>query len=232
MNTWLRSNTNIFAWSANGVVLLDFDTATQAANGVYNFNSFYAQAGITPLRTYTTSDRQAVLAAIQQDYAPFVQAGVIYFTLDPHDPKLLATNGNFITEYFNQSVPLSGDEPTSPIQVDNQPNVQFQPGGTSNDLDFRDADMTGQALVAFVTLKGDRTPSKELNQELLDHVAKEIGKFARPKSIRFADAVPKTRSGKIMRRLLREIATNGEVKGDTTTLEDLSVLTKLSAEED
>src|SRR5438477_262686 len=63
-------------------------------------------------------------------------------------------------------------------------------------------------------------------------VAKEIGPIAKPDDIRFTDALPKTRSGKIMRRLLREIATNGEVKGDTTTLEDFSVLTKLSADEE
>jgi acetyl-CoA synthetase len=93
-------------------------------------------------------------------------------------------------------------------------------------------DMTGQALVAFVTLKGDRNPSKELNQELLEHVAKEIGKFARPKAIRFADAVPKTRSGKIMRRLLRDIASGRETKGDMTTLEDISVMAKLRADDE
>ncbi len=63
-------------------------------------------------------------------------------------------------------------------------------------------------------------------------VAKEIGPIAKPDDIRFTDSLPKTRSGKIMRRLLREIASGSEVKGDTTTLEDLSVLTKLSAEED
>jgi acetyl-CoA synthetase len=94
-------------------------------------------------------------------------------------------------------------------------------------------DMTGQALVAFVTLKGHEKPSKPLNQALLDHVAKEIGKFARPKSIRWADAVPKTRSGKIMRRLLRDVAQGRQAQGDMTTLEDISVLAKLneSAEE-
>ncbi|MET0389775.1 MAG: acetate--CoA ligase [Polyangiales bacterium] len=93
-------------------------------------------------------------------------------------------------------------------------------------------EMTGQAIVAFVTLKGEITPSKELNQKLLDHVAKEIGKFARPKSIRFADAVPKTRSGKIMRRLLRDVASGKEAKGDMTTLEDIGVLAKLRADEE
>jgi len=83
-----------------------------------------------------------------------------------------------------------------------------------------------------VTLKTGQKPSEELKNQLRQWVAKEIGPIAKPDDIRFADALPKTRSGKIMRRLLREIATNGEVKGDTTTLEDLSVLTTLSAEED
>jgi acetyl-CoA synthetase len=92
--------------------------------------------------------------------------------------------------------------------------------------------MTGQALVAFVTLKTGNAPSKEINHALMDHVANEIGKFARPKEIRFADAVPKTRSGKIMRRLLRDIAQGNESKGDMTTLEDISVLVKLRASDD
>jgi acetyl-CoA synthetase len=93
-------------------------------------------------------------------------------------------------------------------------------------------ELTGQALVAFVTLKGSEKPSKALNQQLMDHVAAEIGKFARPKTIRFADAVPKTRSGKIMRRLLRDVAQGRETKGDMTTLEDISVLAKLNAQEE
>ena len=86
--------------------------------------------------------------------------------------------------------------------------------------------------MAFVTLEGGRKGDDKLREELKRHVVKEIGALARPDEIRFTDALPKTRSGKIMRRLLREIATNGEVKGDTTTLEDFSVLTKLSAEEE
>ena len=75
-------------------------------------------------------------------------------------------------------------------------------------------------------------PSDELNQELKGHVVKEIGALARPDDIRFTDTLPKTRSGKIMRRLLREIATSGSVAGDVTTLEDFSVLEKLRAEEE
>jgi acetyl-CoA synthetase len=96
----------------------------------------------------------------------------------------------------------------------------------------RPDEIKGQAVSAFVTLKAGQTPSEELKNQLRQWVAKEIGPIAKPDDIRFTDSLPKTRSGKIMRRLLREIATNGEVRGDTTTLEDLSVLTKLSAEDD
>ncbi len=94
-------------------------------------------------------------------------------------------------------------------------------------------EMKGSAICAFVTLEGSRTPNADLKQELREHVAKEIGAMARPDEIRFSDSLPKTRSGKIMRRLLREIATTGSVAGDTTTLEDFGVLEKLrSGEED
>jgi acetyl-CoA synthetase len=93
-------------------------------------------------------------------------------------------------------------------------------------------DLKGSAIVAFVTLEGGRTPTDALKEELRQHVTKEIGALARPDDIRFADALPKTRSGKIMRRLLREIATSGSVAGDVTTLEDFSVLEKLRGEEE
>jgi len=83
-----------------------------------------------------------------------------------------------------------------------------------------------------VTLEGTHEPSPELNAELRAHVVKEIGALARPDEIRFSDMLPKTRSGKIMRRLLREIATSGTVAGDVTTLEDFSVLEKLRTEEE
>jgi len=96
----------------------------------------------------------------------------------------------------------------------------------------RPDDVKGQAVAAFVTLKAGQTPSEELKHQLRQWVAKEIGPIAKPDDIRFTDSLPKTRSGKIMRRLLREIASGGEVKGDTTTLEDLSVLTKLAADDD
>jgi len=71
-----------------------------------------------------------------------------------------------------------------------------------------------------------------LKDELRKWVAKEIGALARPDEIRFSDMLPKTRSGKIMRRLLRELASSGEVKGDVTTLEDLSVIAKLRGSEE
>jgi acetyl-CoA synthetase len=96
----------------------------------------------------------------------------------------------------------------------------------------RPDEMKGQALVAFVTLKAGVSPSPELKHELAEHVGNEIGKFARPDSVRFADAVPKTRSGKIMRRLLAELAAGKEPAGDTTTLEDISVLAKLRGDEE
>jgi acetyl-CoA synthetase len=96
----------------------------------------------------------------------------------------------------------------------------------------RPDEVKGQAVSAFVTLKAGQTPSEDLKNQLRQWVAKEIGPIAKPDDIRFTDALPKTRSGKIMRRLLRELATNGEVKGDTTTLEDLAVLAKLSSDED
>ena len=96
----------------------------------------------------------------------------------------------------------------------------------------RPDELKGSGIVAFVTLEGTQSPSDALNQELLNHVVKEIGALARPDEIRFTDALPKTRSGKIMRRLLREIATSGTVAGDVTTLEDFSVLEKLRAEEE
>jgi acetyl-CoA synthetase len=96
----------------------------------------------------------------------------------------------------------------------------------------RPDDIKGQAIAAFVTLESGRTATDDLKQELRQHVAKEIGAFARPDDIRFTDALPKTRSGKIMRRLLREIASGDEVRGDVTTLEDLSILAKLREEEE
>ncbi len=93
-------------------------------------------------------------------------------------------------------------------------------------------EITGQAVCAFVTLKKGEWNHEVLGKELRTWVAHEIGAFARPEEIRFADALPKTRSGKIMRRLLREIVTSNTVAGDVTTLEDMNVVQKLSAQHD
>jgi acetyl-CoA synthetase len=87
-------------------------------------------------------------------------------------------------------------------------------------------DMTGQAIVAFVTVKGDTDMTDELGEELRDHVATKIGKISRPKTIIFTDDLPKTRSGKIMRRLLRDVAEGREL-GDTTTLADPAVVDEI-----
>ena len=96
----------------------------------------------------------------------------------------------------------------------------------------RPDDLKGQAIAAFVTLEGGYAPSEELKTELRAWVAKEIGALARPDDIRFTDQLPKTRSGKIMRRLLRELATNGDIQGDTTTLEDFTVIAKLREQDE
>jgi acetyl-CoA synthetase len=96
----------------------------------------------------------------------------------------------------------------------------------------RPHDLKGQAISAFVTLEQGHEPTPELKHELRQWVAKEIGALARPDDVRFTQLLPKTRSGKIMRRLLRELATTGDVKGDMTTLEDFSVLAKLKENEE
>jgi acetyl-CoA synthetase len=93
-------------------------------------------------------------------------------------------------------------------------------------------ELKGQAIAAFVTLEGERKGTEALKAELRAHVAKEIGSLARPDDIRFTDTLPKTRSGKIMRRLLRELAAGNQIAGDTTTLEDFSVLEKLREDEE
>ncbi len=88
-------------------------------------------------------------------------------------------------------------------------------------------ELKGQAIAAFVCLRSGMKPSEDLKKELIQTVRKQIGALATPDQIRFTEALPKTRSGKIMRRLLKELASGNEVKGDTTTLEDFSVLAKL-----
>jgi acetyl-CoA synthetase len=96
----------------------------------------------------------------------------------------------------------------------------------------RPDELKGSALVCFVTPRSGITPDEALRAELKAHVVKEIGALARPDDIRFTEALPKTRSGKIMRRLLRDIAAGKATVGDTTTLEDYSVLAKLREEEE
>jgi acetyl-CoA synthetase len=93
-------------------------------------------------------------------------------------------------------------------------------------------EIKGEGIACFVTLKGGVQPSEALKQELREHVVKEIGALARPDEIRFTDALPKTRSGKIMRRLLRDVVGGKATTQDTTTLEDLSVLARLREEEE
>jgi acetyl-CoA synthetase len=104
----------------------------------------------------------------------------------------------------------------------------------------RPDDLKGQAVVAFVTLKSEITKTmgvdeaqiSKMRDQLKSHVVKEIGAIARPDDIRFSESLPKTRSGKIMRRLLRELAAKGHISGDTTTLEDFSVVASLQRDED
>jgi acetyl-CoA synthetase len=96
----------------------------------------------------------------------------------------------------------------------------------------RPDDLKGQGIVAFVTLAGGHSPGPGLKDDLKSHVGKAIGSFAKPDEIRFTDSLPKTRSGKIMRRLLRDLASGAPTTGDTTTLEDFSVLAKLREEEE
>jgi len=93
-------------------------------------------------------------------------------------------------------------------------------------------ELKGQAVAAFVTLRTGFVASEDLKKQLVQKVRQQIGALAQPDQIRFTDSLPKTRSGKIMRRLLKEIAGGGTIKGDTTTLEDFSVLAKLQATEE
>jgi acetyl-CoA synthetase len=92
----------------------------------------------------------------------------------------------------------------------------------------RPDEIKGEAIICFVTLRAGQSPSPELRSALMDHVASTIGTIARPADVRFCDLLPKTRSGKIMRRLLRELAYKGGVSGDTTTLEDMGVIERLA----
>jgi len=96
----------------------------------------------------------------------------------------------------------------------------------------RPDEIKGQAIVAFVTLRSGEKASTELAEKIRRHVAHAIGPIAKPDDIRFTEALPKTRSGKIMRRLLKQIASGSAISGDTTTLEDFSVLSKLRSVEE
>jgi acetyl-CoA synthetase len=96
----------------------------------------------------------------------------------------------------------------------------------------RPDDVTGTAIVAFVTPRGEVEPGADLARSIRDEVTRHIGPIAKPADVRFTDALPKTRSGKIMRRLLRDIAAGKEEVGDTTTLEDYSVLARLRESEE
>ena len=91
----------------------------------------------------------------------------------------------------------------------------------------RDDDLKGESIVAFVTLKTGTKINKDIDLQLAKHVINEIGPIAKPDEIKFTDSLPKTRSGKIMRRILRSLASGVEISGDTSTLEDRSVLDKL-----
>jgi len=100
----------------------------------------------------------------------------------------------------------------------------------------RPDEIKGEAIICFITLRSEHSPSPELRAALMEHVSTTIGTIARPSDIRFCAVLPKTRSGKIMRRLLRELADKGGISGDTTTLEDMAVIERLAkaraAEED
>ncbi len=96
----------------------------------------------------------------------------------------------------------------------------------------RPDELKGQGVVAFVTLRMGFNPSNQLEDYLRTHVSNMIGAIAKPDDIRFAEALPKTRSGKIMRRLLKQVASGGAVSGDVTTLEDFTVLAKLREAEE
>jgi len=110
--------------------------------------------------------------------------------------------------------------------------IVSHPGVAEAAVVGRPDEIKGEGIVAFVTLEGGRKGNDDLKQELKIHVTKEIGALARPDDIRFTEALPKTRSGKIMRRLLRQIASGDQTLGDTSTLEDLSVLARLRDDEE
>jgi acetyl-CoA synthetase len=148
----------------------------------------------------------------------------IYF---PGDGAKRDKDGNFmilgrVDDVLNVSGHRIGTMEIESALVDHSAVAEAAVVGKSHDL-------KGQAIVAFVTLKADQTMSPELAQELKSHVAGKIGSLARPEDILFSGDLPKTRSGKIMRRLLRDIA-EGRALGDVTTLADPAIVQQLRAE--
>ncbi len=134
---------------------------------------------------------------------------------------------NRLTDFVEVTFELDNDAGSGSVRVPLDANWE---AAAEAAVVARPDEMKGQALAAFVTLQVGKQPSEELRKELREHVAKEIGAIAKPDDIRFTEALPKTRSGKIMRRLLRDIAAGKESVGDTTTLEDYSVLARLREE--
>ncbi|HET7274578.1 MAG TPA: acetate--CoA ligase, partial [Longimicrobiaceae bacterium] len=145
----------------------------------------------------------------------------VYF---PGDGAKRDENGNFwvigrIDDVLNVAGHRIGTMEVESALVDHPAVAEAAVVGKAHDL-------KGQAVAAFVTLKEGNAPSAELEHELLEHVAKKIGAIARPDAILFSADLPKTRSGKIMRRLLKDIA-EGRALGDTTTLADPAVVDRL-----
>ena len=125
--------------------------------------------------------------------------------------------------------PLPGVTPCKPGTAEVESALVSHPAVAEAAVVGRPDEIKGQAVVAFVTLKEGQKASPEMTKQLKNHVGTAIGAIAKPDDIRYAAALPKTRSGKIMRRLLKEICSGGVIKGDTTTLEDLNVVAQLSA---
>ncbi|MEZ5385696.1 MAG: hypothetical protein R3F13_09280 [Prosthecobacter sp.] len=125
---------------------------------------------------------------------------------------------------------------TSPVIVSGTAEVESalvsHPAVAESAVVGRPDEMKGQGVVCFVTVKEGVKTNRDLADELKKHVRKVIGPVATPDEIRFAAALPKTRSGKIMRRLLKQIAAGEIIKGDTTTLEDINVIAALAASGD
>jgi acetyl-CoA synthetase len=145
------------------------------------------------------------------------------------DSARLDENGNFwimgrIDDVINVSGHRLGTMEVESSLVSHESVVEAAVVGVPHEI-------KGTGIAAFCTLAGGFEPSEELKQTLRKHVANEIGAIAKPDMLKFTDALPKTRSGKIMRRLLRDVAAGTDSKQDITTLEDFTVLAKLRAED-